>query len=296
MPVCQWNDITKTPWPTTHLRAQSYLNNRSHQCSLVCTVDETYGRRGCRYEMKQSNQPCTDFIINNLCKRMNKQGAVVYVHTIVDSFSIHTVVDKTTRILDVTENYTCKRFTKTVILYGKAVREVAVLHIDKLIKIVAGVLRSKEMASVHNELLASFCNDGIDMHQAGAKMHSLFLDHVTQHRKLLRIYQNTSYLYHSTLWSQKVHCRKADIFFLEEFPVGQVQHHSCGGDNPLSQLPGGLCLCILIATELDKTFTSSLTLTGGESTTSRVVYKMSAGDTCLLFGMVLFCLPDTADT
>lgn len=211
---------------------------------------------------------------------MNKHHAVV---------SVHTIVHNNTRILDSTENYTRKRFTEVLILFGQALRKAALLHINKHIIIVAGVIRPKEMASVHRELLSS-CDDGIAKHKVVAKMSCFFLDHVTQHKKLLRMYQHTSYLY-SDLHSEKIHCRKADTFFLEEFRAGKVHHYSCGGDNPPGQGNGGFCLCILIATGLDKAFSGSLALAGGVPSKSKFVYKMSAGDTCLLFGM--YCLPDT---
>ena len=224
---------------------------------------------------------CKISLFESATSTMHKHHAVV---------SVHTIVHNNTRILDSTENYTRKRFTDVLILFGQALRKAALLHIDKHIIIVAGVIRPKEMASVHKELLPS-CDDGIAKHRVVGKMCSFFLDHVTQHKKLLRIYQHTSYLY-SDLHSEEIHCRKADTFFLEDFPAGKVHHYSCGVDNPPDQGNCGLFLCILIATGIDKAFSGSLALAGGVPFTSKFVYKMSAGDTCLLFGM--YCLPDTA--
>ena len=212
---------------------------------------------------------------------MNTQRSIV---------SVHTIVNNTTRIIDFTENYTSKRFTEVIILFGQTSRKAALLHINQYINIVAGVMRLKEMASLHEELLAS-CNDVTAKHSGVAKMCSFFLDHVTYHKKLLRMYQHTSYLY-STLRSEKNSCRKADTFFLEQFFDGKVHHYSCGVDNPPGQGNDGLCLCILIATRLDKAFSGSLAIAGGVPSTSKFVYKMSTGDTCLLSGMC--CPPDTA--
>jgi hypothetical protein len=208
---------------------------------------------------------------------MNKQREVVTVHTLVEN---------TTCVHEVSEMYTSKHFTEVLILFGQAVRKAALLHINKHIDIVAGVMRSKEMASAHKELMASCCDDCNARHTVAAKMCSFFLDPVTQHQKLLGMYQRASYLY-STLRSGKIHCSQADTFFLEDVPLGQVHHYSCGGDNPPDQGSGDLCLCILIATGLDKAFSGSLTLAISVTATSKLVYRMSAGDTCLLFGMVL---------
>ena len=208
---------------------------------------------------------------------MNKQREVV---------SVHTIVDNTIGVHDVTEKYSSKHFTEVLILFGQAVRKAALLHINNCIDIVAGVMRSKEMASVHKELMAS-CDAGNARHTVEANMCSFFLDPVTQHQKLLRMYQKASYLY-STLRSGKIHCSKADTFFLEELPHGQVHHYSCGGDTPLDQGSGDLCLCVLIATGLDHAFSGSLTVARSvTAATSKLVYRMSAGDTCLLFGMVV---------
>ena len=216
---------------------------------------------------------------------MKKQGTVVSVHTIVDNNT------KTSDDDDDRKNYSSEQFTEVVVLFGQAMRKAAFLHINKHIIIVAGVMRSKETASVHQELLASCCDEGMPKHSEVAMMYSYFLDNVTQHKKLRCLYQHTSNLY-STISSEKNPCRKADIFFLEKFPVGQVHHYNCCNDNPISQVLGGWCLCILISKSLDQTVSGTLTLAGGESARTKFAYKMSSGDSCLVFGMVC-CLPDT---
>ena len=80
---------------------------------------------------------------------MKKQGTVVSVHTIVDNNT------KTSDDDDDRKNYSSEQFTEVVVLFGQAMRKAAFLHINKHIIIVAGVMRSKETASVHQELLAS---------------------------------------------------------------------------------------------------------------------------------------------
>ena len=221
---------------------------------------------------------------------MNKHSVVV---------SLHTIVGNKTQIIDnVTETYTSKHFIDVFILFGQATRKVALLYIKKHLDIVAGVMRSKEMTYLHNELMASCDHDSLQAVEA--KMCSFFLDPVTQHQQLLRMYKHASYLY-STLRSGKVHCSKADTFFLEKSTLGKVHHYSCAGYNSLlDQGSGGLCLCILIATGLNTAFSGSLTLKGGTSK-SKFVYKMSAGDTCLLYGMYFlldtgFCLTNIPDS
>ena len=206
---------------------------------------------------------------------------------------VDTPVENNTKILECTEIYTSKNFNDVVFLFGQALRKGAFLHIKKHIIIIAGVLQSQEMASVHKEILPSYQDGGSPKHSVEAKMNSFFLDDVSEYKKLLCLYRHTSSLY-STLPSEKMRCIKADTFFLDDFANGVAHHYSWGENNAQREVPGGFCLCILIATRLDKAFSGSLTLAGGETGRSKFVYKMSAGASCLVFGMYVlpyrYCL------
>jgi len=190
-----------------------------------------------------------------------------------------------TSTIESSERYTTIGFSKVLLLFGPATRMAAIYHIKERIHIIAGVIRTPEMASVHREVHKD--NDSV-RHPGLFKMCSFPLDNVMQQTKLLCMYKYVTHLY-STLCNEVSTCRKVDTFFLEGIPAGEVHQYSSSDDILMDKGTEGFCLCILIATETDKAFRGPISLSGVMDT-CKFLYHMSAGDTCLLFGMS-FSLP-----
>lgn len=198
------------------------------------------------------------------------------------------VTSDVSRIIETTERYTIKCFTNVLLEFGRVIRTAALLRIKKHIKIIAGIIRTPEMAFVHKEMAFIHEELQLDADRTKFKMCSFPLDNAPRHRKLRCMQYYVSRLYASTLLC--VTCRKVDVFFLDEILVGKVHQYSSTGDILPDKGSWGFFLCILIATEEDEAFSGSLSLSGATDT-CKFVYHMSAGDTCLLFGMSCISFP-----
>lgn len=191
------------------------------------------------------------------------------------------------------ENYFIEHFNERTVMLGPASRNVSLLYIQGQIEIIAHLIRTTEMARLHDELHSA--TDSINT-PGVFEMCSFPLEQLAQQTELLRMYTRLSDLYKRIVCCNVgFMCSFVDTFFLEELPPGETHHYTSSCQESLSDNgTGGFCLCILIAEQEDKKFSRSLSI-AGETSTSTTYYHMSAGDTCILPGKSLLSSPGTGE-
>ena len=105
---------------------------------------------------------------------------------------------------------------------------------------------------------------------------TLPIDKVMPQRTLLCTFQNVSKLYSRVSgWHG---CSEVDTVFLAKIPAGKAYHYS-------NKYQKGFCLCMFVAPKTDTTCTDSPLSLVRDTEHHKLVYHMSAGDTCIITGM-----------